>query len=230
MKKRLFCLMLAAIMLFATVPFASAAFADVPANAWYAPNVAMAYEMGLVKGVSETEFNPNGNVTLAETVALACRLNSAYYDLDYSFVQDSVWYQVYLDYAKEHGILTDETLEQYNVPATRLQFAVIMAAALPEEALPAINSIAVGQIPDVPSNASVYRLYRAGILTGSDDKGTFLPSSNIKRSEVAAIVTRMAEPTLRKTFSLTKANESLLAPSLYCEDLSILSPDGKKYA
>ena len=51
-------------------------------------------------------------------------------------------------------------------------------------------------------NGAVYRLYRAGILTGSDDLGTFYPDSSIQRSAVAAIVTRMASPALRKTVTL----------------------------
>ena len=39
--------------------------------------------------------------------------------------------------------------------------------------------------------------YRAGILSGVDAKGTFNPSDNIKRSEVAAILIRMMDKTAR---------------------------------
>lgn len=45
-------------------------------------------------------------------------------------------------------------------------------------------------------------VYRAGILTGNDGFGTFTPDSNILRSEVAAIVTRMTERSARKTISI----------------------------
>jgi hypothetical protein len=44
--------------------------------------------------------------------------------------------------------------------------------------------------------------YNAGILGGSDDYGTFNPKSNIQRSEVAAIVTRIADVTERKDVTL----------------------------
>ena len=60
--------------------------------------------------------------------------------------------------------------------------------------------------------APVFALYNAGILTGSDKYGTFNPSSNIKRSEVAMIVTRVAIPSARSVFTLERrlaANEFL---------------------
>ena len=50
---------------------------------------------------------------------------------------------------------------------------------------------------------AVYTLYRAGVLTGSDDAGSFRPNTTIRRSEAAAIVTRMADPDLREQFTLT---------------------------
>ncbi len=54
-------------------------------------------------------------------------------------------------------------------------FASVLAAALPSEALTAINTIADGAIPDVSYSAyyadAVYLLYRAGVLTGSDTAG-----------------------------------------------------------
>ena len=66
--------------------------------------------------------------------------------------------------------------------------------------------MADGAIPDVPSSANyyaaVYKLYRAGVLTGNDAQGTFLPDTGITRGEAAALMTRMADTSLRKTISL----------------------------
>ena len=45
-------------------------------------------------------------------------------------------------------------------------------------------------------------LYQAGVLTGNDEAGTFAPMTNIKRSEVAAIVNRMMHAESRKTLAL----------------------------
>lgn len=103
--------------------------------------------------------------------------------------------------------------------ATRAQFAAILARALPAEALTAQNSVPIDSVPDVPASAAggIYTLYRAGILTGSDGKGTFNPNSTISRAEVAAIVTRMADKSLRKSITLTAPiTLSSLQGAWYC--------------
>ncbi len=50
---------------------------------------------------------------------------------------------------------------------------------------------------------AIYRLYRAGILIGSDPSGTFRPQSTISRAEAATIVTRVAVTPLRCGITLT---------------------------
>ena len=77
-------------------------------------------------------------------------------------------------------------------------FVTIFSYAMPEEALKVINDVEDGAIPDVAVSAayaqSVYRFYRAGILTGNDAKGTFGPQTTITRGAAAAIISRMADP------------------------------------
>ena len=110
----------------------------------------------------------------------------------------------YIEYALDNGILSlnFDSLER---PITRSEFAAVFSSAMPDEALSEINGISDGSIPDVsgdPNIADIYRLYRAGILTGNDELGTFMPDSSILRVEAAAIVTRMADASLRKTITL----------------------------
>ena len=61
-------------------------------------------------------------------------------------------------------------------------------------------------IPDVKTGdafaSDIYEFYRAGILTGSDAKGTFHPASSIKRSEVSAILVRMFDTASRQSITL----------------------------
>ena len=183
-------------------------FTDVPADAWFAPNVQAAYELDLMTGSSATTFNPNGNLTIAEALVLACRLHSTYVGDGETFaVNGGTWYQPYVDYAVKNSIVAAGAYTDYTATATRAQFAAILAAALPDEALPAINSVT--SLPDLDASATyataVLKLYNAGILTGSDSAGSFKPTSTIQRSEVATIVTRMADKSLRKTFTLTAA-------------------------
>ena len=53
-------------------------FVDVPDTAWYAENVKTAYELGFMQGKTPTVFDPNGNVTVAEGLAIASRLHAQY--------------------------------------------------------------------------------------------------------------------------------------------------------
>ena len=184
-------------------------YTDVATSDWFSPNVAAAYEYGLVKGVASNSFGAASNVKISEIVALAARLNSIYNIGKYSFAEGTPWYQVYVDYAVANGIISNTRFENYDVYATRYQVAEILAAALPSSALTAINNINYGDIPDVSLEASytnVYVLYNAGVLTGKTAAGNFFPAENVLRSEVAAIVTRMGDPGLRAKFTIDKSS------------------------
>ncbi len=176
-------------------------FTDFLSSDWFSANVITAYELGLVKGTTETNFNPKGNITVAETIVLACRLHNIYNGGTGEFTQGSPWYQIYVDYALKNKIIPG-AYGDYNAKISRENFAFILSNALPADALKEINNIPNGKIPDLYASESVYKLYRAGVLTGSDKYGTFNPKSNIQRSEVATIVTRMADRTQRKMFIL----------------------------
>ena len=181
-----------------TAEYRTDRFTDVSPDQWFAGSVAAAFELGLMKGNSDTTFAPYGDVTLAEAVTVAARIHSIAATGSENFVQQGAWYQVYLDYALQNGII-DEALYLSDVSrkATRAQFAEILAQSLPRELLPAINAVADGGIPDVSMNEpyadAVYLLYRAGVLTGRNAAGAFLPQAGITRAEAAAVVSRMAE-------------------------------------
>lgn len=182
--------------------YKSGTFQDVSADAWYAESIAVVYELGLMKGDSAGRFSPQGNVTVAEAVAMAARLHRRYTIGTDDLIQGSPWYQVYVDYAQKNGILNgNEFANGYSTTITRGQMAHVFAAALPKKELAAIN--AVSSLPDVdsstPYHEDIFLLYRAGVLTGNDAKGTFTPDAPISRSQVAAIIARMALPSLRKT-------------------------------
>ena len=231
MKKRIYSLLLAVTLLLGMLPSAFAAyenfsaettytpgqFTDVSEDAWFADNVRAAYEYGLINGQSATRFAPDSSLTVAEAIKLAACLHSIYHTGSAEFATSSPWYQTYVDYALQNGILR-AARSDYTQPASRAVFASVLAASLPSEALPAINTIEDGAIPDVSMSASyadaVYLLYRAGVLTGSDSAGRFMPSGTIKRSEAAAIVTRMADPNLRRTVSIA-ASAELTASEIY---------------
>lgn len=187
-------------------PYQAQRFVDVPQGAWFEESVKTAYELGLVTGNTETTYNPNGNITIAEVLALACRLHRIYATGIADFPKGEPWYQPYVDYALGNLIIWDGQFSDYTAIANRAEFSVIMSNALPDEAWTPINDIS--KLPDVASDAffasDVRKLYNCGVLTGSDQYGTFHPLSSIQRSEVAAIVSRMAKPELRRSFTLVQ--------------------------
>lgn len=193
-------------------------FSDVPPGAWYENGVRQAYEYGLMNGIDVGVFSAMGTLSLGEAVALSTRLYSAYAADDHMFPPSEPWYQSFIDYGTQQGIVsTDFIGYDFALPATRAQFALLISSAVPDEALTPIGTVLDNAIPDVPAGhgfpAAVYRLYRAGILTGSDTSGRFYPVSTIQRGEVATIITRIVDPSSRvvndyraETFTLYAAD------------------------
>jgi len=144
-------------------------------------------------------FDPGGILTLGEAVVLVVRLQGIYLTGSSNFESSVPFYAVYADYALSVGIIKNHG--DYTKPVTRAAFAELIHNALPPEALPEINIIPDFGINDVAADSesgqAIYTLYRAGILTGSDRFGTFFPGGVLTRAEAAAIMVRLANPSLR---------------------------------
>ena len=183
-------------------------FSDVLPNDWYYDNVASAYEYALMSGKGNSKFDPNANLLLSEAIVLATRIHYTYFyasSYSYDAYEEFEWYEPYVNYALSEGIIASEYVD-YNAPATRAEFAKILANSMDSVEFTEINYVDDGAIPDVPIDSdcaeSVYLLYRAGIIAGSDETGTFYPDSTITRAEAAAIITRMIDPSLRRNIEL----------------------------
>lgn len=187
-------------------------FVDVPQSEWYYEDVKGAVESGIINGKTTTEYKPNDNLTYAEAVKLAACMHQLHTTGAVTLQNGSKeWYSTYVEYCKNNKIISKDY--DYNAKATRAGYMVIFANALPDEALKSINNVVDNSIPDISMSSdyasSVYKLYRAGILQGVDEKHNCNPNSNIKRSEVAAIITRMMNEDKRVKFSMvTKASDA----------------------
>lgn len=173
-------------------------FLDVGSDHWAKDNVKLAYEVGIMKGTG-SQFNPNSNVSELEAITMAARLHSIYHTGKEDFQQGSPWYQCYVDYAKENGIIP-EGIVSFEKSACRSLFVDILYKAFPEDGFKKINEIS--NIPDVDRNdlingEEIYQFYEAGILTGADKDGSFNEIGDIRRSEAAAIISRMVDESLR---------------------------------
>ncbi len=188
-------------------------FGDVNPSDWYYNWVYGAADLGLVNGKGKGDdgrdrFDPTGSITFAETAKLAACLHQLYTAGAVTLGNGDPWYKTYVDYCAANGILAstsenggitaDDVMKRASETVTRGEFAWIFAHALPAAALSGKNNVPDNAIPDVKTGSgffvsSVYTLYRAGILNGSDDAGTFYPSDAIQRCAVAAISVRMIQ-------------------------------------
>lgn len=189
--------------------YSTAGFSDVDLTEWYAPYVESVYETGLMSGLSGVKagtFGVNGNMTLAQSVTIAARIYSSYAGDKETFAvkNGDRWIDPYLRYSEKKNIITAQVAASdaaaLDAPVTRAQFAEIMSAAISDSECAEINTIKSNQFSDIYETGTVgravYRLCRAGIITG-DSHGNFDPDASINRAQVAAIVARVTDKSLR---------------------------------
>lgn len=184
-------------------------FGDVSEADWFYGSVTASYEYGLIRGRSDHSFAPNANISVAELLTLSARIRAAYRGDAIADAAEGEWYEPYVAYLVSEGAM-DSSLTDYAAVATRAQLAGIFALSLPEEVFSAPNGTLVtdayasGQyITDVteytPNQPQILWLYRQGLLNGMDKTGSYWPDRPTTRAEVAAVVTRMVDPSLRLT-------------------------------
>lgn len=179
-----------------TPPVSAPSFTDVKASDWFHDTVTLAAKAGIIAGNADGSFNPNGELTWAQTVTFAVRLvqYSAGEPIYGSADQTGAnWYDVYVDYALDAGFLT-EVSPTPNAKISRGDAAILFAKVLDAKA-PQVNTVPDGFFSDVPAGSSaydaVYALAEAGVCNGKS-AGVFDPDGTFKRSEIATIVARMA--------------------------------------
>ncbi len=184
-------------------------FPDVSPDSWYYSYVVAGYEYGLFSG-RENGFAPAAEITVAELLALSARLRAAYASEMISpspTTPGEAWYAPYASYLRSHGLL-DNSILSYEPPATRAQLAAIFAPSLPEECYDGLNAalvtraVASGRyITDVnaytPHRQQILWMYSQGLLSGTDERGSYRPALTTTRAEAAAVVMRMVLPSLR---------------------------------
>ena len=185
-------------------------FTDVSRSSWYYDSVRTAWEKDLIDGVTRTLYKPDDTLTVAQAIKLSAALHQMLNNNGKVTLRNGTpyWYSSYVSYAVDNGIIEkmylDYTPAQMNASVKRNEFVHIFYGAMSDYRQ--INTVADNKIPDVITTDTyaleIYTFYRAGILTGSDKNGTFYPTNDIKRSEVAAILSRMYDKTARKTVSL----------------------------
>lgn len=209
-------LVAAALLLSPALAAGSAPFADVVEGSWYADAVGVCYEAGLMRGTSDTQFSPQGVMTVAEAATLAARMLAERQGQSIEAGGAGAWYQPYLLYLAQNNITTPDATQN----ATRQDLFDLLAAVVPAEQLGAIN--AIESLPDT-QDENVLRFYNAGILTGVDGYGTFHPQGTLTRAECAAMLARVVKPELRQRFTPLPKSSAPTDPSeglTYAEELA----------
>lgn len=182
-------------------------FTDVALDSWYYKAVQTQSALNLMVGTGEGKFSPDGTVPIAQVVAVAVRVYERYHGLPNGspYYGGKNWYDYPMAQSVKYNLLPSDLLQVNPTrAATREEVAEILRRALPDAELKAINT--VNELPDYSSSNryynSVITLYRAGVLSGNDKYGTFNPTSAIKRSELASMLTRLVCPGYRYSFTL----------------------------
>ena len=178
-------------------------FSDVALKDWFSSSVQSVYELGLMSGESEDKFNPNGSITIAQSIAIASRIHATYHtgsqDVLNQYSGDK-WYSGVEQYALKNKLIKqgDFTSESMNRPATRAELIYILDGAVPDTMLEPINS--VENIKDMNRSSKygneMYRMVNAGVIGGYQDS-TIKPNNKITRAETSAIVSRLIKPSER---------------------------------
>lgn len=210
MKKRALSLLLALVVLAATLPAMTATaaarvFHDIPKTQWYAGSVYALAEKGVISGINDTTFPPDRYVSRAEFVKmLAASVVSTsevntYKDMNlFSDVPSTQWYAPYVNWAAQNGIANGSNGRfRPNGNVTREEaasFMVRLANAYPEKISLDAKTAQVS-FPDEADISNwavndVYTCQKAGIVSGTGN-GSFSPKGKTSRSQAAVMLCRL---------------------------------------
>ncbi len=170
-------------------------FADVDSTAWYAEYLETARNRGLIVGLEGNRYAPLNNVTVAEAITMTVRDYVSFHghEFDIHPKEGEKWYQPYVDYAIKKGWISDSDFDSFERTAKRNEMAFLFASSL-KSTLNGTDTSDI-EIPDVDENTkhadSIKLLYKAGLLSGNDEKGTYYPDKEITRAEAAVILLRI---------------------------------------
>ena len=171
-------------------------FVDVPADAWYYDELYYAWYNGLIKGTTETTFDPAATTTRAQLVTVLYRMagspNVSGLTEPFTDVSDTHWARDAIIWAYESAFIKgyDATTFGPEDGLTRAQLVTILHRYAGSPAA----SGDLGVFSDSADIASSYRnavrwAVANGVVNGYND-GTFRPDTVITRAQLAAILAR----------------------------------------
>ena len=178
-------------------------FTDVADTAWYADAVQYVYENGLMTGVSESEFAPDGTATRGQIVTILWRLAGSpvvNYAMRYADMDEGAWYGEAVRWAASTGVVTGYTENSFgpNDAITREQLAAILYRYIKTQGqgftgmwyFP-LRYDDAASISDWADEAMHWCVMK-GVLNGTGET-TLSPQLTATRAQLAAILRRFCE-------------------------------------
>lgn len=150
-------------------------FTDVKEGDWFYQFVSDMYDAGIINGMTETTFQPNGTLTWGQALKLIVVAVTG----EEQAKTSTHWASGYLAYARDKMWVT--TPVNLEAKITRLEFCRIAAKAKFITEQPAENPFK--DCEDV----SVLALVKAGVISGMT-KNTFAPDGQLTRAQIAKII------------------------------------------
>ena len=159
-------------------------FTDVSAGAWYFDAVGYVYVGGLMDGVSDTLFDPDGTMTRAMVWAILARV-------DGETVSGDGWIETARDWAMANGVSDGENANGY---VTREQFATMLwrYAGEPETDGSGVGVFDDGETVSIWAFDAMSWALNNGVITGVSDDA-LLPANTATRAQCAAMLMRFVE-------------------------------------
>jgi hypothetical protein len=180
-----------AVTMFSTTAFAASInFNDVPTSHWAHASISKMADKGIVAGVGDGRYSPEGTVTNAAFITMISR--QFYQTKD----GGDVWYAPHLQAAQNAGILKGTMIGMDNGLANntinRYDMAQIMYNVMGSPAATGDTSKISdwGSVPASYRNAVNY-CYSMSLLTGVDTSGTFHGDGVMTRAQAAAVMDRL---------------------------------------
>ncbi len=179
-------------------------FSDVKEGEWYYDAVADVYEAGLMKGKTDTQFDPSAPMSRAEFVTVLSRLaaiNAANYgyadELDFTDTDPDAWYADAAGWAVETGLSTGTSATTFSPTReiTRQEMAVLIVRFVKYLGETVPDNSKVDKFADANKIASwatadIEIMRKYGFVQG-DQNGNFNPEGKADRASVATIAMRL---------------------------------------
>ena len=189
----------AAALTVSTAPAAPVTtFTDVPDSHWASSYVKDCAARGVVSGVGEGRFDPNGLVTYAQ---FAVMVTNAFYSGTASS-SGGAWYAPYMDAARQAGLFAGTAVSgdntQAGTPVTRYDMAAIAANTLAGKGkgnLAGDLAAVQGKVSDYASIPAQYRdsvltCYALNIISGYPD-GSFGGTQTMTRAQACVVMNNL---------------------------------------